>query len=223
MPIDLTDDPTTFPGPIAGPAGGELRNSASVRTALQQLANRTANLRQPAADVTKKYPLASRSFSRIQTIASPGDGQFRKQSDGSWVDNDMLGVLVYSLHLPDGCLLTSLDVKLQGSGHGADQPVVSPQFVLFRTPWSTGVPENIYNFSAVATSGANYDTLRTLTFQLIYTGIGPYDVSQVIDNDAYHYTVFIQGEGGDHALPAGLTVWGLRADITVTSQDPGAA
>lgn len=43
MPTDLTDDPTTFPGPIEAPAGGEARSDTALETSLQQLGNRTAN------------------------------------------------------------------------------------------------------------------------------------------------------------------------------------
>jgi hypothetical protein len=93
MPVNLTDDPTTFPTVVA-PASADPRTAASVTAGLQPLANRTAYLKALATvgGVPRLAYVASLTALRAIAPSSVGEPDVRLVVN----DSGMLGIYAWS-------------------------------------------------------------------------------------------------------------------------------
>lgn len=210
------------------PQDGDVKPVASIRVALEGLADKTAHIDKPASGATDRYPLASRSVRRTQLnrwAFNPAQCSNGYLLDGSFnlLDGLIMTTLganaLMPLDLPDLCTLTAIDVVTQGAPGHAALPVTTDRFgiELYRgQAGSGGVGIQIMTIQYDPTVGTgNYQ------FEHLFT-VSTTALSLVNDRRFDRFVVRATNEKGANAI-AGLRVVEIAAIYTITSQDPGAA
>jgi len=223
-----TPIPGNNPSAYTVPEDGDTKPVASIRVALEGLADKAAHINWPAVDNTKRYPLASRSLRRTQlnqwafNPADCADGVTLTGGGVTLLDGLVMNTIgcqaFLPLDLPDLSVLTALDICLQGAaGHGS-LPAGTDRFniQIFIGQAGPGNP-------ATQIVTAQYDTTvgtGNYEFEHIYTVTlgSPITMDRSIDR----IVLMATNEKGANFI-AGLRVCEIATIITVTSQDPGAA
>ena len=231
MPQTITDV-STFSSSVTPPAGGDLRNSASVLTPFQQLANRTRYLYDglvqsllPSNTATERYRYASRSM-EVQVATLPAWNTASDWAFGTLYSEKTVTCQVtyqtflhYPIDPPDGATLTNLGMSVRGaSGHSAfpgGAPATPPFVQLCRydsTTRSTSIVFTAPVVWAIVGTAAAWQA-GVLWNSALTTG-------EVIDRTRYSYFLVVGSEGGAGAI-AGMIVYGVSYTCSITRQDPG--
>lgn len=208
------NNPTSFTMAV----DGDDKPTASVRVAMEGIADKVANAQWPGTDATKKYPLLSRTLTRSKAVfIGLVAADWTISNTGALTNVNTGGQAVIPLDLPDGAVLDGFQIWIDPSnGHAGGGPATAPICELKRIALSTGTVSVLANPSdpTIATSLAAYEARHSFG---ITTG-----QNETIDVATYRYCLVFTPERGANNL-AGTVLDGATVKVIVTAQDPGAA
>lgn len=166
---------------------------------------------------TNRLKLTSRSLTR--TVCA----NFVPATTGWSLQSDSLGTPVttsntnqygaFNLSLPDGAVLNSLIVWIEGgAGHGVSVPANLPVVTLFYKQISSGGTGSVLATKTdTFVSAASYEAVH---------GIQLTSISHTVVRNLAKLAVYVQSESGMNAL-SGLKIHGMDVTYTTTSMDDG--
>ena len=180
------------------PDDGDPRNAASVVGAFQELANRTAYL--------KNGGLGTRD---VTGVSLPFGGAFFDPAEwatfgATYTQTDVSGtrVIFWDLDLPHNVTITDLKIWLSGTTHLA-LPATKPIFTFQWQALSTGAITTITNATDASASVGAYNASHNIDLA----------VSHVVDASR-RYQVKLSGETGANSEASKLVVGGLAISWT---------
>lgn len=210
---------------------GDAKPVASMRVSLEGLADKTAHIDWPAVDVTKRYPLASRSIRKPQTnrwAFNPAQCSHGITiSAGNMLDGLIMTTLgaqaFLPLDIPDLCMLTALDVVVQGAPGHVSVPTTTDRFNIAVYAGIAQLGNAPVQFGSITYDPTASGATGTYQFEHLFTATGFGSLSTFqIDKTITRVIVVATNEKGANAV-AGLRIVEIAAIYTVTSIDPGAA
>ncbi len=214
-----TPDPSNNPASITLFDDGEDKPIATVNVALEGIADKVAHANWPETSNAKKYPLATRSITRM-CMGAPMVDDFTKWLGSSPFLNCLVVTkqdIYFPVQLPDGATwVQAFAYFLGAAGHAAfpaGKPATMPVMRAVRFDPSTGTLGVIASVTDPSASVAVYEAIHALTI------VG---MAEVVDATAKNYFIKVETEGGLLGL-AGDQIYGVQVVYSVSEQDPGAA
>lgn len=158
MPVDLIDDDSTFPAVVQPPAGSDIRVAASVLTAFQQLADRTAYLKKLA----EPGDVRSIILSPEQATYDPTEWTPVGLEPGSLTCDQSVSKISWDLNrlLPSGAIIQQIDALVTMGANVAEASRMEisienrvPDFTALSL--DAGTPDGpIFVYAGAASAGA---------------------------------------------------------------------
>jgi hypothetical protein len=214
-----TGDPTNNPTSITLPDDNDLRSAASVNVPFEALADKVAYIQEHNIDsVAIDYAQPLRPILLSAEFQIDGAALVEQLTTG--------GQAILELELPQDAVLDTLKVHLKGAtGH-------DPTLTGLTKPSATVSRLNLLNATSTIIAGPTddpsttdtaYQAIHTLTVdcgdELISRG-QPHNPTALGTKSRYY--VVISGEAGAD-FNAGLRIYGVSCQFTMSTNDPGAA
>ncbi len=206
--------------------------ASDIATLGLEVLNVQAYSRKAELSATQDIPLAFQNILRVQQngpwiveTVSNAPGWFIEDTVATIGGDGPMGPIQFDnsagfaikkyLRMPHGSTLTSLQVGVLGIGHSA-APGNPPQFFIRKKHLADGLVSTVNAFTATDTAPTpSYDTYRGVNMPPVSTA------SEIIDNEAYEYWIYITGEHGASSQALGYIVAYVVTVNSITHLDKG--